>query len=156
MKKDYLNKEVCRACNGKCCKKIPGCAMPQDFGPEINLDEALKIALASGKWAVDWIENVNTEERSYFIRPGIKGHVQVYDWANMGECVFFLEHLGCQLSDSERPTGCRLLEPKPSLETCVAHGGSKDNAIIAWRPFRMLILAAAEAQHEDEHRHESP
>lgn len=140
------NPEICSLCKGKCCKELPGCCFPEDFGEP--LEEKAKIALASGKYAIDWWEGdprENQEELSaaMFIRPAIKGKEGILadpSWG--GECTF-LTKMGCSLPADSRPTGCKTLEPKRINDKtlkCVGHPGSdKREAAIAWIPYQEFL-----------------
>ena len=140
----FENKMICERCGGDCCKKMPACAMPEDF--PIRFDELLHI-LKTGKWAIDWLnkstlmEPDGTEKgRAYFIRPAIKGKKNIFDNSKKGECVF-LNKNGCELLFEERPIGCRLLEPKEDFN-CVSHGADIKQSAISWLPFWELLEEA--------------
>ena len=143
MKKNYLNVALCKECGGKCCKRMPGIAFPVDF--KKPLSKSLLKAFRSGKWAIDWYEGDPTNDdklcQVYFVRPKIKGTKELFDPAWSGECIFLTED-GCVLEPSERPKGCRLLEPI-ALDHCILHAGKKKDAAIAWLPYQDTILKAA-------------
>jgi len=134
----FVNKEICSACGGKCCKDIPGCYYPEDFNME-NGYSKLKEALKTGKIAIDWWEGDPREgkdeyTRGYFVRPATKWMEGVlYDPSWGGECIF-LTNSGCQLEEDKRPLNCRKLEP--GADKCIPHDGvSKRDAAIAWLPY---------------------
>lgn len=135
----YINVELCKKCGGKCCKFYPGIAIPSDFGntkEEIlnNLTEAFK----SGLWTIDWLNRKNEE---YFVRPAIKGkEFLIFDHSISGECVF-LNTNGCKLDESNRPSGCLLLEPRDG-EKCIQHL-SKKEAINQWNKYKNILFEAA-------------
>lgn len=132
----YDDKKTCSACGGRCCKTMPGCAYPEDFGQAL---EKLDSALASGRWAIDWWEGdprpgKDEMSKAYFVRPAVKGHEgRIYHGAWGGECTF-LGPYGCELASDERPRECRHLEPLPE-GVCEMHGDcGKQSAAIAWIP----------------------
>lgn len=143
-KKNYLNIEICKRCGGKCCKAMPGGCLPEDFGE--SLLENLTKAFKTGNYAVDWWEGDPTGndeiECGYYVRPKVKGVDRIYDPSWGGECIFFTNGKGCELSPSERPANCRLLEPKET-GNCKLHGVEKDKIAIAWIPFHDIIHKAA-------------
>jgi Fe-S-cluster containining protein len=122
---------------------MPGCAMPEDFNNG-DFDTLVKV-LRTGKWAIDYLDMAGLDEpteetidKAYYIRPRIKHRLKLYDVALKGECIF-LKRNGCQLPFEERPEGCRMLEPKPEDEDCIAHGATVKQAAMAWMPFRGVI-----------------
>ena len=145
-KKNYLNSKICKECGGACCKRMPGACFPEDF--EKPLLENLMEAFESGNWSIDWWEgdprdNKDNLEKAYYIRPRIKGISKLFDPTWGGECIF-LRKKGCALSPEERPTTCRMLEPKPEGKSCISHDGAeKRGAALAWLPFTNIILEAS-------------
>lgn len=144
MKKNFLNKDLCSICDGECCKNMPGCNLPEDFGKSLYF--SLLEHFKTGKWAIDWWEGDPRKgkhelTRAFFIRPAIKNKTNLFDPSWGGECVFFTSGVGCSLDDKKRPAECRLLEP--NSDRCIKHGGSKQEASIAWIPFHDVIIKAA-------------
>lgn len=143
VKRNYLNVELCKKCEGKCCKMLPGIAYPVDF--KSPLAKSLVEAFKSGKWAIDWYEGDPTKGDSfnqvYFVRPRIKGVKELFDPAWGGECIFLTEK-GCTLLPLTRPKACRLMEPV-TLEHCILHAGDKAAAARAWLLYQDIILVAA-------------
>ena len=141
----YLNPKICKKCGGKCCKAIPGGALPEDFGEP--LFDNLKQAFATGNWAIDWWESDPTGQDKidcgYFIRPKVKGVNKIYDPSWGGECIFLEDGVGCKLLPHERPANCRLTEPKVNGK-CIVHGASKKDVAIAWIPFHNIIHEVAQ------------
>ena len=126
--------------------------MPEDFGEP--LFDNLRQAFESGKWAVDWWEGDPTGKdevgRGYFVRPKTKYCVdKIYDPSWGGECIFLTIEEGCELSENERPAGCRLLEPKEN-GNCISHGGGKRKTAIAWMPYHEIIHQAVKAADKKE------
>ena len=148
-KLNYTNEEICRACQGACCKHYAGCAMPADF-KTINVS-VLKNMLLTGQWAVDaWDgdprEGMSILDEAYFIRPAHTNAIgKVFDYSSGGVCVQ-LTPTGCGLSNEERPAGCRLLEP--GISGCIPKGATSRDAAIAWLPYRHTILEAARLAEE--------
>ncbi len=135
----YEKEKVCRACGGACCKRMAGINFPIDFGkmPE-EIREAVKKALLSGDYAIDWwvgkLEGIHSPR---FVRPRHKGFPRV-DPSWGGECVFLKED-GCALNAADRPLSCKVLEPDSSGE-CINHlKHSKKEAAKAWIPFQDLL-----------------
>jgi Fe-S-cluster containining protein len=134
----------CAECGGKCCKMLSGTAYPDDFDNDI---EKVREALLTGKWAIDsWEDDPNI----YFVRPAVlPSEMDItfgrdaprwpYDPSWGGQCVF-LTDTGCELEYSERPTGCRMLEPKEDGE-CTSHGYGKHHGAKAWSEFQEWLLA---------------
>lgn len=143
MKTNYINKQLCMECGGGCCKSLPGCALPEDFGPDIL--KGLTEAFQSNKWAIDWWEGDPTGkhkiDKAYFIRPRIKGIETIFYCAWSGQCTF-LSDKGCTLSHESRPSECRLLEPNEG--DCISHGATKREAAIIWLPYHDIIHKAVE------------
>lgn len=110
-------------------------------------------AFRSGKYAIDWREgdprkNGGGLRKTYFIRPATKNSRELFDSIWGGECVL-LTPSGCSLAPAERPSGCRLLEPKANGE-CYSHmGGMTDDdkriAAVRWMKYQNIILEAAKA-----------
>jgi len=133
----YLNEEMCKKCQGRCCKFLPGAYFPEDFGIT-NSKEFLEIVhglIKKGKYAIDWWEGYEDYKHGYFIRPATKGKEGIiFDpaWGGGEPCVFLTDN-GCSLKLEDRPTGCRMLEPKSEENgKCICHSGSKKGAADAW------------------------
>jgi len=80
---------------------------------------------------------------AYYLRPATtQGRGRLRDGSWGGPCNF-LTAAGCAIFD-HRPSGCRGLEPLPlperiANEGCVVRYGSKQDACVAWMPYRDLI-----------------
>lgn len=140
----YTDAKLCAECGGKCCKRMPGSAHPDDFGQPLK--ENLIAAFRSGNWAVDWWEGdprpgMYELPRGLFVRPAIKGVYRLMDPSWGGECTF-LTNTGCSLPYDKRPAICRLLEP--SKTECISHWGPKDIVALTWLPFTDIILEAVD------------
>ena len=140
----FIEPDICGPCGGKCCKLLPGAALPEDLGlPSID---RLSAALRSRQWAVDWWEGDPRDDRDeiaqgYFLRPATKdANRWPLDGSWGGECVF-LRNSGCSLEHDARPAGCRSLEPVMG-GGCVLHAASKREAAVAWLPYHKEIMAA--------------
>lgn len=137
--------DLCGPCGGKCCKRAPGAAFPEDFGApdRAAVAVALKARLATGRWAVDWWEGDPTggdRGHAYYLRPAIVGKEGQHQDAGWGGACTFLSGAGCTIA-AERPSGCRGLEPKAD-QFCEDRYGGKKEACIAWIPYEDLIDAA--------------
>jgi Fe-S-cluster containining protein len=146
----YENAELCTRCSGACCKNSPGLTHPSDWPP--TLVSALADTLDSGYYAVDWREAENDEEAIYYVRPAVvqARHYpikeMIYHGAWGGRCVF-LTDAGCELSLSQRPLSCRMMEPRKSLfgrgpEHCWAHASHK-SIVRSWKEHLQAIHDAA-------------
>lgn len=140
----YEKPSICSACGGKCCKSYAGASFPDEWQApnRIAMKSLLKYALSTGKWAVDFWDGDPTEngdrDKSYFIRPAhtnALGRIVDASWG--GTCVF-LTRQGCSLG-TNRPTGCKGLEPRDSGNGCKVQYGSKFDAVISWYPYNDLI-----------------
>lgn len=145
----FLNAEICTKCSSKCCKQMPGETVPDDFTCNgEDLPTAILQALESGKWVIDWWEgdprdfdddNPEYISSGYYVRPRAKNDRTgnfCPSWS--GECVF-LSKDGCTLAPEDRPTSCRLLEPKQD-GNCIMHdGGGKHAAAMAWLPYWEML-----------------
>lgn len=141
--KKYEDIEICKKCGGNCCKRMPGIYYPKDFGnTEKEIFDNLKKAFRKGYTAVDWWDNYEDENGNefdaYFIRPKTKDKWEVIkdpSWG--GECIYLAEN-GCRLKYEDRPTVCRLLEPK-SDGKCITHSLYKKKIAEKWLPYNELI-----------------
>lgn len=142
---------VCGPCGGKCCKGMPAAAFPIDFGATSEaMLQSLTEKLSTGRWAIDWWEGNPSDdsagdgiEQAYFVRPAVRGNGQLFDPSWGGPCTFH-SSTGCEIF-SERPQGCRGLEPSDPPGKCTPRHSTKQDAAIAWLPFHSLILQAADA-----------
>lgn len=92
-----MTKHTCIRC-GTCCRRVPGEAMPEDFGApcKLTMIHRLRSAFLSGQWAIDWWDGDPREpappdqqsvSMAYFIRPAIIGweqHLYHSTWG--GQC----------------------------------------------------------------------
>lgn len=150
-KPPYLKPSICSRCGGICCTRMPGVCLPSDF--KKPLQWSLSEAFRSGKYAIDWWEgdprkNGSGLRKAYFIRPATRNSRGLFDSTGEGECVL-LTSSGCSLAPMERPSGCRLLEPKTNGE-CYSHlGGMTDDdkriAAMRWMKYQDIILGAVKA-----------
>lgn len=131
----HENHTLCAACAGRCCKQLPGAALPTDF--ELPTTHKLFTALVDGRWTLDWWEGDPRPgkaelDQAYFVRPAILGYEgELYHPAWFGVCTF-LQPNGCELLADARPWGCRILEPG---NPCILHSEfstCKQAAAIAW------------------------
>lgn len=120
------NKALCSACQGRCCKSLPGCFLPEDFMEGGKVDwQAIENGLQKGKFSIDYWEE-REGPSLYFLRPATKSHMERNThptrWVDAswgGECVFLTE-TGCSLSPQARPAGCLDLVPKVRQHTIPA------------------------------------
>ena len=149
---DFVRPDICGPCGGRCCKGMPGAALPEDFG--LPSTDRLVEALRSQQWAVDWWEGDPRPgrdgcDRAYFLRPATKGATRwPLDPSWGGACVF-LGDGGCTLEHEARPAGCRALEPRWDGK-CWSHAADKREAAVAWLPYRREVLAVVEVVRGDQ------
>jgi Fe-S-cluster containining protein len=140
----YENPTICAKCGGKCCKDIPGAALPSDF--DEPLIDSLTEALMSGNWMLDQADHrCNGGVDTYFPRlkqrhPNAKlTEWMDYEEVGRGPCVMLTEN-GCSLPYEKRPSECRLVEPNEIR--CVQHAGSRWDFIEAWQPYQNEVSTA--------------
>mgnify|MGYP003405811741 FL=1 len=126
-----VNAALCGPCGGRCCKSMPGAAMPEDFADLA----ALEAAILTGRWTLDWLVGDVVYpydlDRVLFPRPAIVGcEGSPSHGAYGGQCTF-LGATGCELAYERRPVECRELEP--GILTCESRYWKEDFAA-AWRP----------------------
>ena len=130
---NYLNKDICFKCQGKCCKSMPGTCSPEDIMklfPSNNLEESIKKALETKNYAIDWWEG---KKPLYYIRPATKKAIgKVYDSSWGGECVFLTEK-GCKLSDENRPLQCKQLKPAVDMHCGNTNNTNKHEMALMWK-----------------------
>jgi len=116
----YRETEMCVRCGGSCCRLQPGHCLPSEFGSA----EAVKEALDSGRYAVVLLLDSNISAR--VVRP----HYKKPD-RRVG-CIFHQSN-GCELPWTERPYGCRMLQPRErDGEHCKPEGISIEEAARMW------------------------
>lgn len=131
------NPEMCSKCGGRCCKGMPGIAMPEDFDMGRGIEQELRAAIASGYWIFDYLDG---ENNTYFPRPATLetvGKVVYGLW--LGTCAFLTDH-GCALEFELRPHECRHLIPKAMDGGKCKHGdiGTYEYAK-AWYEYQDMI-----------------
>jgi Fe-S-cluster containining protein len=130
--KEYLNKEICAACGGYCCKKMPAPYVPKDI---LRIFGSVEAAVASGKVGID---SFPLDTPGYYMRPKTIGVESLADFSLSGVCVFLSEK-GCSLPREQMPTLCKNVEPKPGLR-CDDHlrrGNYNYLAALLWRHSKM-------------------
>lgn len=133
----HANPDLCTPCGGQCCKHMPGICLPQDLSPTLDETEIfvnLSDRLKTGRWVIDdhlW---------SKFIRPAVKGEVGRIRGFDQGPCTF-LSETGCELSEVERPSECKLLKPHPKkLGYCqMPEAWGWETKDMIWEPYQHLI-----------------
>ena len=114
MERKIENKQLCKECGGRCCKRM-GCHYSPDDFEEITY-ESLKKEIEKGFISIDWWEGNPFEEnkdddisKAYYLRIRNKdGEIVDPSWG--GECILLTDD-SCPLSYEERPKGARMLEP---------------------------------------------
>lgn len=168
----FENHELCAACGGVCCKRMPGALMPEDVRGD--LATVLKDKFRVGEWAIDWWEGDPRQEaidpfegpfdwkgrksQAYFLRPAMVGADQLFHsaWKYDGICVYWSN--GCLLQPDDRPFGCRWLMPGEEFCEYLPPSGipnCKHEAALAWLEYEDVIMAVArEIQKEKDDRKE--
>lgn len=145
------DKRICSRCGGKCCKTLPGIVAPSD----IELSKITEM-LQSGEYCIDWWEGdprTNRDElgQVYFLRPAMKGAAgKVFDpsWGN-DECVFLSkEGTGCKLTYTERPRGCKIIQPKEDHKCSIAGSPKRAGALLWLKHTETLEDAAHKVMEE--------
>ena len=138
------NKSLCASCGGDCCKRLPGCCLPEDIErlfPAESLFMSVKMALASGNFQIAcW----DASQALYYVRQtvldGNQDRVLSYSWG--GKCKLHTSK-GCKLKFKDRPFECRILVPSKD-RYCVYQKGVKSgkyesgkawHKIKGWRKF---------------------
>lgn len=142
MSRNYYNKSMCALCGGKCCTKMAGSYIPEDFKEKITADFIVSLLL-TGKFAIDWWE---ASPVIYYLRPR---HVQEEavrgSWG--GICVNWKQETGCSLEKSDRPYGCRKLIPnlvngEPNCDYDKKDKAQKQDIAERWIPYQDILEEA--------------
>lgn len=141
-KKKYFDYDVCKKCQGACCKAMAGAYIPSDFKEEIT-EKFLLSLFDSGKYSIDWWESdvmKKGRERSYYIRPRHVG-APIEDGSWGGVCVNWSQEKGCSLSEENRPYQC--LKLIPNLDLGCIHSNKdkagKDDIAKLWYKYNPII-----------------
>lgn len=107
IQQETIDKEMCRMCGGKCCKKC-GCHFsPEDFG-KISY-ELLKLKISKGYISIG-IYEYPEKGKGYFLKMRDKGSGIISNNEKTGGCVYLTPN-GCKFSYKDRPKGGRMLIP---------------------------------------------
>ncbi len=141
-----INKELCSACKGVCCK-VTGCFFsPFDFEKltEEYLTEYIK---KSGYISIRYIGKGRSGQGTGVFVLSVRNHgADIVDipFQNNGGCCLLTEN-GCPFSDSERPTGGKLLIPVGGIDkTGVAHCSCVqsyrlEDLCYEWLPYKKML-----------------
>ena len=137
---------LCAQCGGACCRTQPGIDHPARFLAAVDPAGLLAGLLQDHRWVLS-LHPWRDEETGiwlalYYPRPAlVTEHAaqSTLAQADSGDCVF-LGPTGCQLSFTERPYLCQVLEPLPD-NGCHAPWTKRD-AAIAWRPHQEVVHGA--------------
>lgn len=141
-KTEYFNYSLCKSCGGKCCQRLAGTYLPDDFKEPITTEFILSL-LHSGKFAIDWYEGNNA---MYYIRPRhIHEGAICGSWG--GTCINWSKESGCSLQENERPYQCRKLIPEIyegdySCITLPKDKATKRDMAYSWEPYQSIINEA--------------
>lgn len=142
--KKMENKQLCKECGGRCCKRMGCHYSPEDF-KEITY-ESLKKEIEKGFISIDWWEGNPFEneidddiDRAYYLRIRNKdGKIVDPSWG--GECILLTDD-GCPLSYEERPKGARMLEPDEY--GCISYY-NKQQAARDWYKYNDILSKLAD------------
>lgn len=128
------NCELCKECEGECCRNL-GCFInPKDIPAYPNITkEVILDLLRTGYVSIDWYDD-ETEE--YFLRMRNKKSPLI-DPSWGGECIALTEN-GCAFKFENRPYGGRSLIPNKGDECLNEY--DKEMAKEDWEPYREIII----------------
>lgn len=144
--KNNENLNMCKSC-GKCCNHMAGTLFPEDIKETITKEVLLKY-LEKDYCLDSWVGNASEDPKYdditfYFIRPRhTNAKEYLLDESYGGICVLLTE-TGCSLTFENRPSQCKALIPKDSIEKhCITKDEtySKKNGAIAWLPYNSIFL----------------
>lgn len=123
------NLEVCKECDGRCCKNMGCFISPKDLKsyPKITREDLIDL-LETGYVSIDWYEGYGEE---YFLRMRNKKS-PIIDPSWGGECVALTMN-GCSFKFEDRPYGGRKLIPSKNgiCPTSYTKKECKDD----WKPY---------------------
>lgn len=128
--------EICKECEGKCCKRM-GCEIsPRDLKDYPNLTrESIIQLLETGYVSIDYCENFGYPEYSLRMR---NKNSKIVDMSWIGECIALTKN-GCKFNFENRPLGGRALEPtKDKQSPCSPNYGRKESKI-EWSKYRDIL-----------------
>lgn len=132
------NKNICASCNGVCCKTHPCQLFPQDL-KEITVEKIVE--LLNGNYCLDFWEG--EYDFGYWIQPKVKNDNRYVQPIWHGECIFFEDAKGCQLTFENRPTQGKALVPNESNCT-LPEEYNKIACRDAWKPYHHILKKALE------------
>ena len=133
--KDCCNQDLCKKCQGKCCKETGCFFMPEDFEKmELNF---LKKRINEGYITIAVITSnlgMILPTPVLYLKIRNKG-ASICDVSRTGECEL-LTPTGCKLSFKERPSGGKGLIP----DTPICHSIFTSVEVIErWKPYDKLL-----------------
>lgn len=151
----FTNPDLCRSCQGSCCKASPGLYAPQDFSidldPQMIKRKLTELFIAYAAVIDYWSDaEVGT---IYFVRPSSdfeQGARRINtSFMAFGPC-HRLTETGCNLAFNQRPFQCRALIPSQDDSgeyNCHYPTDAYDKLAVAkrWAPFEDQIFAASAA-----------
>lgn len=132
------NLEICRECEGSCCKEM-GCHYSPDDFKDLSF-ESLKKEIDKGYISIDWWEGNPFDDnreinKAYYLRiKNVGANIVDPSWG--GECIL-LTNDGCKLSYNKRPKGGRMLIPD-AYGPCESKY-SKQEAARDWYKYRDIL-----------------
>ena len=134
------NKSICSICGGKCCKRMPGLNIPDDFNNDIRL---IFKALKSGKYCIDWWED---SPNIYYVRPATADKIGFLKDPSWGGTCNFLTANGCSLKFEERPYTCKVLIPNETFQCGHTVGNDKYSLVLKWKPIQKELIELMESE----------
>lgn len=159
------DRDTCGACQGKCCKTLPGAFLPGQLS-EAELEQGLR----GGSLVLAWWDGDPRPQmqcfdvdcdgtcprcaapdrilRAHYVRPRNQSSAPgPFDSSTQGVCTL-LGPDGCTLAFQRRPAGCQNLlvnraEPGNCHEYAVPTGSFRHYAALAWIPYQDLLLKLA-------------
>ncbi len=133
-----MSAELCRRCQGACCKTIPGPTTPEQWGAPDR--DRMRVTLTQGiESGLFFIDGQAGEWRDLYwtVRPTMTPE----------GCVF-LSSSGCTLTHDQRPTACQTLIPSENFPAgChqpieITLNGKRSDMVYwgqQWAPYKSLL-----------------
>ncbi len=136
IKEKTSDPEMCKKCEGKCCKQC-GCSY---FPEDLNMTfESIAKGIRERRISIDRLDHLDSfysklDEPVYYLRASNENEKYVA-YGSRGKCVFLTEE-GCKLTYETRPSGGRYVVPFWS--GCYSLYSSQE-FINKWMPYQELL-----------------
>ena len=145
--KDYKNpknisEEICKECQGACCKKC-GCHFSPDDFSDISF-ESLKKELEKGYISIDSIDGdlVYSDVNVFILRiRNVGAPIVDTDIRKKSPCIL-LTKSGCKLDYAKRPSGGKLLIPRKEMKCSQTY--NMIDCSYEWLPHKKVLHELAE------------